>query len=83
MSTLTDAGPLVALIEHGQGEVHGICVAALKALSGPLVTTGPCFTGAMYFLGDLKGWDGQKALWGFIERGGLRVHPPADSGPGG
>jgi predicted nucleic acid-binding protein len=33
----------------------------------------------MYFLGDLKGWNGQKALWGFIERGGLRVHPPADS----
>jgi hypothetical protein len=32
-------------------------------------TTWPCFTEAMYFLGDLKGWKGQQALWQFIERG--------------
>jgi predicted nucleic acid-binding protein len=79
VSTLADAGPLVALIDHGQGEAHQTCVAVLKSLSGPLVTTWPCFTEAMYFLGDLKGWHGQEALWRFIERGGLRVHIPTDS----
>jgi uncharacterized protein len=43
------------------------------------VTTWPCFTEAMYFLGDLKGWNGQKALWEFIERQALRVHMATDS----
>jgi predicted nucleic acid-binding protein len=33
----------------------------------------------MYFLGDLKGWNGQETLWQFIARGALRVHPPTDS----
>lgn len=33
----------------------------------------------MYFLGDLKGWTGQAALWRFIERGALRLHIPTDS----
>jgi uncharacterized protein len=51
----------------------------LKAISGPLVTTWPCFTEAMYFLGDLKGWSGQETLWQFIERGALRVQLSTDS----
>lgn len=79
MSILADAGPLVALIDRGQGEVHRVCAAALKAVSVPLVTTWPCFTEAMYFLGDLEGWKGQEALWRFIERGVLRVHIPTVS----
>jgi uncharacterized protein len=33
----------------------------------------------MYFLGDLKGWNGQYTLWQFIERGALRVHTSTDS----
>ena len=74
-----DAGPLVALIDQGQGEAHRACVAALKAISAPLVTTWPCFTEAMYFLGDLKGWKGQETLWRFIERGALRLHVSTDS----
>ena len=78
MSTLADAGPLVALIDQGQGDAHRSCVAALASVSGPLLTTWPCFTEAMYFLGDLKGWKGQQALWQFIERGALRIHIPAD-----
>jgi uncharacterized protein len=79
VSTLVDAGSLVALIDQGQGEVHWACVATAKGLSGPLLTTWPCFTEAMYFLGDLKGWNGQETLWQFIARGALRVHPPTDS----
>ena len=79
MSTLVDAGPLVALIDYGQGEAHRTCVAALKTISGPLVTTWPCFTEAMYFLGDLKGWNGQETLWQFLERGALDLHISTDS----
>ena len=48
-------------------------------MAGPLVTTWPCFTEAMYFLGDLKGWQGQKALWHFVERNGLRIHSPPEA----
>lgn len=77
MSTLTDAGPLVALIDRGQGEMHDKCARALAALSDPLLTTWPCFTEAMYFLGDLKGWNGQKALWEFVERAALHIHDAA------
>jgi len=79
MSTLADAGPLIALIDHGQGEIHRRCIAALASLSAPLLTTWPCFTEAMYFLGDLKGWNGQEALWRFIDRGALSVLFPTDS----
>ena len=79
MSTLVDAGPLVALIDYGQGEAHRTCVAALKTILGPLVTTWPCFTEAMYFLGDLKGWNGQETLWQFLERGALDLHISTDS----
>ncbi len=74
-----DAGPLVAFIDQGQGEAHRTCVAALKTISGPLATTSPYFTEAMYFLGDLKGWRGRETLWKFIERGALRVHVSTDS----
>jgi predicted nucleic acid-binding protein len=79
VTTLADAGPLVALIDEGQGEAHRTCVAALKSLPGPLVTTWPCFTEAMYLLGELKGWIGQETLWRFIERGALGIHLQTDS----
>ena len=45
--TLTGAGPLIALIDKGQGVAHQQCVEAQRSLKGPLVTTWPCFTEAM------------------------------------
>ncbi|MBV9226510.1 MAG: PIN domain-containing protein [Acidobacteriaceae bacterium] len=71
---LVDTGPLVALIDRGQQEAHCRCVEALKTLSGALLTTWPCFTEAMYFLAELRGWSGQKALWNLRERGTLLLH---------
>jgi len=47
---LVDTGPLIALIDKGQGEAHVKCVQTYKALTGSLLTTWPCFTEAMYFL---------------------------------
>jgi predicted nucleic acid-binding protein len=73
--TLVDAGPLIALIDKGQGEVHQRCLEAQKLLTGPLLTTWSCLTEAMYFLGDPRGWTGQNALWDFVLRGALLIHP--------
>jgi hypothetical protein len=71
---LVDAGPLIALIDRGQREAHRQCVKVLACLSGPLVTTWPCLTEAMYFLGDVRGWSGQLALWRCLERRALLLH---------
>lgn len=79
MSTLADAGPLIALIDRRQGDLLRVCVTALRTMSGPLVTTWPCLTEAMHFLGNLRGWTGQEALWRFVELGSLRIHLPQES----
>src|SRR3954462_5259149 len=65
MATLVDTGPLVALIDRSQ-VAHERCVDALPSLSPPLVTTWPCFTEAMYFLG--KSWRKQAPLWNLVEK---------------
>ena len=76
--TLIDAGPLIALIDKAQAEVHRQCVLAVDSLPGSLITTLPCFTEAMYFLGELNGWRGQEALWRFVEDDELILHIPTD-----
>lgn len=68
--TLTDAGPLIALIDAGEPE-HARCVDALEALALPLLTTWPAFTEAIYLLGRSSGWLGQDALWRMLQRGAL------------
>ncbi len=79
MTTLVDTGPLVALIDRAQGEAHRQCVKAQKSLSGPLLTTWPCMTEAMYFLGDLRGWNGQEKLWEMVDRGALTIHQSSEA----
>lgn len=61
--TLTDTGPLVALLDKDDFH-HASCVAASKRTpSGPLLTTWPCFTEAMYLLGEVGGYHYQAELW--------------------
>ncbi len=72
---LTDAGPLVALIDRGEPD-HERCVRALETFTTPMVTTWPAFTEAMYLLGDAGGWRGQEALWLLVTRGDLEVVVP-------
>ncbi|MEM9164702.1 MAG: PIN domain-containing protein [Cyanobacteria bacterium P01_F01_bin.4] len=69
-----DLYPLVALIDKGQGEIHARCVKTCQQLVGPLLTTWPCFTEAMYFLAELRGWSAQQVLWQFFERDALLIH---------
>jgi len=73
---LTDAGPLVALIDRGEPD-HVRCRKALRTLTGPMLTTWPAFTEAMYLLGDASGWSGQEPLWRLVRRADLQI---AESG---
>jgi uncharacterized protein len=77
--TLIDTGPLVALIDKADQTHHQKCTAAFRALRSPILTTWPCLTEALYFLGDLRGWKGQAALWKLFSRGAILIHSPGDA----
>ena len=65
--TLTDAGPLIALIDAGEPD-HDRCRHTLQQLEIPLITTWPAFTEAIYLLGQAAGWQAQSALWKMVQR---------------
>jgi predicted nucleic acid-binding protein len=69
---LTDAGPLVALIDRGEPD-HARCRSALASLTGPMLTTWPAFTEAIYLLGSAAGWSGQNPLRQLLLRGDLEL----------
>jgi uncharacterized protein len=64
--TLTDAGPLIAMIDADESD-HDACVEALDELALPLLTTWPAFTEAMYLLGRAGGLRAQDALWRLVQ----------------
>ena len=76
--TLTDAGPLIAIVDADEPD-HAACVDALDQLTIPLVTTWPAFTEAMYLLGRAGGIRAQQALWRLVERDLLVVADLAPS----
>lgn len=69
---LTDAGPLVAIIDRGEPD-HERCTKALRNLAGVMLTTWPAFTEAMHLVGDGAGWAGQEKLWRLVRRGDLHI----------
>ena len=72
--TLTDTGPLVALINTAD-QHHAWCAAALAALPAePLLTTWPCFTEAMHLLWRDGGYRHQAALWDIYRDGRLLLY---------
>jgi predicted nucleic acid-binding protein len=77
--TLTDTGPIVALLDKDDTN-HLICVAALKQLPvGPLLTTWCCFTEAMYLLGAVGGFRYQAELWKLKSAGRLKIMDLTDA----
>ncbi len=70
--TLTDAGPLIAIIDADEPD-HDACVAALDELELPLVSTWPAFTEAMELLARIGGIEGQRALWRLVRTDRLVV----------
>jgi predicted nucleic acid-binding protein len=72
--TLTDAGPLIALINRNDPN-HSLCVAALANFAaGPMRTTWPCFTEAMYLLHRAGGFAAQAELWRLVSASRLIIH---------
>jgi uncharacterized protein len=64
--TLTDAGPLIAIIDADEPD-HDRCVQALDEATLPLVTTWPAFTEAMELLARAGGNNAQRALWRLVQ----------------
>jgi len=71
---LMDAGPLCAIFDKSQQETHARCVAALKNIRIPLVTTWACMAEAMYLLYRAGGYMAQEKLWQMRATGRLSVH---------
>jgi len=72
--TLTDTGPFVALLDEDD-DLQAPCVLASQRLPmEPMLTTWPCFTEAMYLLGDVGGHRYQSRLWALRASGGLLLH---------
>ncbi len=65
--TLTDAGPLLALLDADEAD-HNRCVAALTEVTLPMLTTWPAFTEVMYLAGRSGGWPAQETLWRLTDR---------------
>lgn len=71
---LTDTGPLVALVDRNDGN-HKVCTDAAKTLPRvPLLSTWPCLTETMYFLGKTGGFIGQNKLGKLRTSGQLVLH---------
>ena len=78
--TLTDTGPLVAMIDEGDKH-HTRILAALATVRWPLVTTEACLTETLYLLHSIAGWRGQNALWQFVADNSLQVLTPPQDAP--
>lgn len=77
--TLTDTGPLFALVDaKGQPEQNTRCRALLPSLAKPLVTTWPCFTEALYLCLQRGQWPQQNMLWGLWHDKAVRIHSPSE-----
>jgi predicted nucleic acid-binding protein len=72
--TLCDAGPLFALVDPRQGDLHDRCKRALPSLPSPLITTWPSFTEAMYLAHRSGGWPMQNLLWKFVSNSALLLY---------
>lgn len=71
---LTDTGPLVALLDKDDANSK-ICIETAKNLPPkPLLTTWPCFTEAMYLLGEVGGYRYQAELWKIRNIDKLIIH---------
>lgn len=70
-----DAGPLLALVNR-RDPYHERCRAVAKGFPPGelLLTTLPCFTEAMYMVGEAGGYRGQALLWQMRSRGDLVLH---------
>jgi predicted nucleic acid-binding protein len=69
---LTDAGPLIAILDRRE-QHHQACVDCLAELTGPMLTTWPAFSEAIYLLDEACDWPSQDALWQLVESGNIEL----------
>ncbi len=75
--TLTDTGPLFALVDpQGQPAQFTRCTALFSVLATPLVTTWPCLAEVMHLTGREDGWGMQQFIAEYIITDMLRLHTP-------
>lgn len=77
--TLTDTGPLVALIDEDDPYFRQAENALGRLPKVPLLTTWPCFTEGMYLLHQAGGYAAQEKLWSFVADGLVRLHLPTEA----
>lgn len=75
---LTDAGPLVAIIDQNE-EHHAVCVRCLSGLTRPMLTTWPVLAEAMYLLGANGGWRAQDVLWEMAQQKEIEIAQQGES----
>lgn len=77
--TLCDTGPMVAMVDHDDPH-HERCRETLAELSpgSKFLTTWPCLTEAMYFLGKRYGHAAQMDLWTYVADGMIRLYDPEE-----
>ncbi len=76
--TLTDTGPLVAMLDRRDANCAR-CWKASRSLVKPLVTTWPCLSETTYHLDKIGQWHLVSALWALVEQGILTVHIPDEN----
>jgi uncharacterized protein len=74
---LVDTGPLVALLNEDDPYHRAANDATDNLPRGPMVTTWPVFTEAMYLLGKATGHEGQESLWMLLAGGDLHLRDAA------
>lgn len=73
---LCDTGPLIAVFDRSD-QYHAVCTQQLTIIPpNNFVTTWPCLTETMYFLGRAGGFGQQDRLFEFIARGALQLWVP-------
>ena len=76
---LTDTGPLVGMVDPADSH-HTRSREVTDSLTGEMMlTTWPCFTEAMYFLGESEGFHYQMVLWDRHRNGQLLIHTPTET----
>ena len=71
-AVVVDAGALIALLDRRDAH-HRACIAALHAITDPLITVWPALTEAMHLLAEAP--PAQEALIDMIDDGALVVEP--------
>lgn len=70
---LIDANAFIYICDKGQDK-HLQFLKSVESITTDIVSTYPCLTEAMYFMGKLYGWHGQQLLWDFLSKNTIGLY---------